>query len=340
MIEQYHAHGSDSGVHKIQSCHTNSHDTDVYMDESRHEFMSIMIEWRCTYNWVMSHVRRSHVAHIAAMQMSIQVGHITDSCPTWLCDIIHTNDSCLTYKWVMSHVQMSDVSHMNAQRVLQVNAAWVCMRMSHSILTHTISHTHKWVVSHVRISHLSHKNACRVLHTNAALFCIQMIHISHTWQRHAHALSRTQSCTWHNSFICVTWLNPMCDMTHWCRCPYHSRREEKIWIKIVTAVRIAKGFGPNHESSHWVGPRNYIENPDSGNYIIQSSSELLGKWHVAATWIPRCKYEWVMPHIWMSHVTHDWVASHIEKRYTCSSQWVVSHIWQRPNWCTWMNRVI
>jgi len=62
-----------------------------------------------TFEWVMSHIRKSHVTptskscHTHQWVIShIQMSHVT-----------HTNESCHTYKWVMSHIQMSHVTHIN-----------------------------------------------------------------------------------------------------------------------------------------------------------------------------------------------------------------------------------
>jgi len=48
-----------------------------------------------TYEWVMSHIWKSHVSHIC-------MSHVP-----------HINGSCITYEWVMSHVWMSHVTRMN-----------------------------------------------------------------------------------------------------------------------------------------------------------------------------------------------------------------------------------
>jgi len=116
-----------------------------HMNESRHTWMSHvtydtdmarMNESCHTYEWVVSHVRMSHVTslHIWAGDFTCEwvtshmkqicrvwMSHVTrmnESCHTYICNVwighvIYMNESCHTNEWVMSHVWMSRVTRMN-----------------------------------------------------------------------------------------------------------------------------------------------------------------------------------------------------------------------------------
>jgi len=53
-----------------------------------------------TYEWVMSHVESSQVAHINESRNKYEwvMSHI------WMSHVTHMNESCHTYEWVMSHI--------------------------------------------------------------------------------------------------------------------------------------------------------------------------------------------------------------------------------------------
>jgi len=76
-----------------------------------------------TYEWVMSHIRMSHVTH--------------------------TNESCHTYEWVMSHIRMSHVTYMNESCHIY---DWVMshIRMSHVTHTNESCHIYDWANYHTQ----------------------------------------------------------------------------------------------------------------------------------------------------------------------------------------------
>ena len=96
-----------------------------------------------TYEWVMAHIRMSHVTH--------------------------TNESWHTYEWVVSHIRMSHVTHTNESyhTPTRVNGVlwWVMSRMNELCrlwMDHVItkqqwmSHvTHNWVMA--PMSHVTHE---------------------------------------------------------------------------------------------------------------------------------------------------------------------------------------
>jgi len=73
-------------------------------------------------------------------------------------------------------------------------------------------HLHGWVLSCLAMSDDTHSCKCRIHkcvcgNTGSYMYCvITLIHMTHSYVTHLYM--------WHDSFICVTWLIHMCDMTH------------------------------------------------------------------------------------------------------------------------------
>jgi len=125
-----------------------------------------MINESChAYEWVMSHIRMSHVAHMkepchtydsasflfggyCGLIWMRHVTHTNEACHThewgmckrvctrtYTCIRTYTNEACHTHEWGMSHAWMRHVTHMNEN------------------ITHTneVSHAHDWAISHVAL---------------------------------------------------------------------------------------------------------------------------------------------------------------------------------------------
>jgi len=147
-----------------------------------------------TYEWVMSHIWMSYVAHR------------NESCRTYECvmshigmsHVAHMNASCLTYEWVMSHIWMSYVAHMNEPcrtYISHISVSHTCKHLQYSVCLplcrrYEWGHTYEWVMSHIQMSHVTH--------------------ISHTWA------CQTQAST---SNSCAEGMSEATPMNYWC-CAY------------------------------------------------------------------------------------------------------------------------
>ena len=128
-----------------------------------------------------------------------------------------------------------------------------------------------------------------------------------------HVCDMTHSYVRHNSFICVTWLTHMCDMTRHTFC--------SSWVPATTRIPVS------------------ITAPSIVSKCSCEEKKLMS--HLQLSHICRDEicytYKWGTSHIWMSHVTHKWGTSHIwvghvtdmiESRHTWITQMHDScHIW-------------
>jgi len=154
----------------------------------------------------------SHVTRVNESCHTCERGEARLECsaPTyckWASHVTHMNELGHTYTWVMSHVWMSHVTRMYESCLAYVTHMWTHMN--------GLGHTYKWVMPHVWMPHMSmryvyvwHTYMCDICETwliqwmrrDRGLMC-DMTH-SHVWH------------VWHDSFICVTWVIHMFDMTH------------------------------------------------------------------------------------------------------------------------------
>jgi len=177
------------------------------------------------YEWVMSHIWTSHVAHVALVMVAIVKSHLAPTfttkhthgavlfihlcsaifffffpslacgmtCVTWLvqmCDMTHSylrHDSSigLTLICVSSLIHMCDMTHSYARHDSCICATWLCDMMTHSYVWHEDSFV------------------CVTRHDS--FICV-------TWLIHMCVV--TYPYVWRDSFICATWLMHMCDITH------------------------------------------------------------------------------------------------------------------------------
>jgi len=198
-----------------------------------------MNESRHTYEWATSHVLTSHVTRM-------NESHHTYKWVTsriWMSHITHVNESQHTYAWVTSQIGMSHVTHMWVSSHV---------RMGHITHMNEAHHTNEWNMSHswsdvTNMWHMTREHMWRTLriYTTCLMHMCDMT-LVHVWYASSHTVymrqyfinmcDRTPSqpstrshslqtsadplesrClpihTYDMSFICVTWLTYMRDMT-------------------------------------------------------------------------------------------------------------------------------
>ena len=118
-----------------------------------------------TYEWVMSHISRSHVTYMAALSFNNLHTHTSTHTHAYIHTVsIHvvcilrgrwvmyprTNESCHTYERITSHIWMSHVTHVKES-----------------------CHIYGWVVSHIWMSRVTHmKESCHTYRTISSPYCV------------------------------------------------------------------------------------------------------------------------------------------------------------------------
>jgi len=178
-------------------------ETCMHLNESGH-----------TYEWVISHIRMSHVSRE------------NGSCNIWMSHVARMDASCLTRGWVTLHMWLGRVSRMN-----EFSTAW---RFTHAHM-YTPCLTYEWLIFHIWTSHVSRMNeSCltygwmsHVSHMNESCLTYEWV-ISHIWMG-------CQLCE--GSFMPIWW---SCDayewvMSHiWMRRVLHGWVLSRIWMSHVS----------------------------------------------------------------------------------------------------------
>ena len=182
-------------------------------------------------------------------------GGVSTAWPMTHLSIHHVNESCHTYE----RVDMNESCH---------TYEW------------DAGHTYEWVMPHMwrRLGHWGGRH-----------------HVTHD-------SSEQESCEWvmsysyvcHDSFMCVTWLIHMCDMTH--SCVWHDSFICVTWLIHVCDM--------THSYMKWWGLR------------LRTHLSIYHCTHINES---RHTYEWVMSHMWMSHGTHVNESCH-------TYEWDMAHI--------------
>jgi len=191
------------------------------MNESRHVYMSHIIDEAChKYEWIMSHIRMSHVVQASESRHMQDIwmrhvmykwvmSHIDESCHIWM--------SLVTHWCVMSHIRISHVTKTNESRhthelvmsrTRHVNEWYHACHtwMSHITHMNESCHTYERVTSHTRTSlmqdtYMSHVTRGRVKSLIDFISHIQMSHATRMNESH-HSNERVRSLVgWMNYYL-------------------------------------------------------------------------------------------------------------------------------------------
>jgi len=161
-----------------------------------------------------------------------------------------------------------------------------------------------------------------------------------SWHTYDWAISVGVRLAVERSFVCVTWLIRMCDMTHSYVCHdsllYHTCAMTHYWRWNAHTMRSV--MNESWHTYEWVTSHIRMSHDTHMN-------ESCHTYHVEC-------YEWVMSHIWMSRGTHmneswhtyEWGMSQIWMRpitrmnKSCyTNEWVMPHVWMSH--VTYMNHI-
>ena len=119
--------------------------------------------------------------------------------------IIYTRDLCICRKDL--HICKRTLSISCSTPTFWGTHEWVTTRVNE------LCHTYEWVVSHIWMSHVKHMNeSCHIVTSHSYMWHDSFIYLTCLIRIH----DMTHSYVWHDSFECVTWLCDiyMSDVTH------------------------------------------------------------------------------------------------------------------------------
>jgi len=157
--------------------------------------------------WIMSRIWRSHVTtfirvHTRAKSELLSLPMGIDFDLFWLIiydersHVTHMKESCHSIDCDSSYMTMSHVTHMKES-----------------------CHTYEWVMSHIWRSHVTtFMYSCRIAQRSHVTTFMYSYHntLSLNLGLQPSMCDMTHSYVWHDSFISVTWLIDVFDMTHTC----------------------------------------------------------------------------------------------------------------------------
>jgi len=121
--------------------------------------------WR-TYEWVMAHIRMSHVTYQCVITHANKVHkHMQqtthgayESCRVCMSHVTHVNESWHTYEWLMTHIWMSHGAHTNESCHMWMRNntfEWVYRQVQQTMHGVYESYQHTWM------SHVTHE--CNII---------------------------------------------------------------------------------------------------------------------------------------------------------------------------------
>jgi len=172
----------------------------------------------------MSHVTHTHEScHTCAIVMShICMSHVTrmnQSCRTfqWVMSAC-MDESCHTYTCVLSRMRMMWSEWLFMIRMIKrswpeswvMSQIWMMWSMKDSYVWHDVLLCVTWLIHMCDITHHMNDVIWTISHGQNHGSCHRYECCDLIWMM----WSKNDSYVWHDSFICVTWLIHMCDMTH------------------------------------------------------------------------------------------------------------------------------
>jgi len=190
------------------------------------------------------------------------------------CDIEQVTFICVT--WL---IHMRDVTHIYVGHIPY--GCWMWHWVRHITFMNEAYRIYEWVMSHIWMSYVGAKYCAYA----SRHLISDMFHMD------------VECDPGQVTFICVTWLIYMCDVTH------------------SYVLHIPYGCWMWHRVRH---------------ITLMNEAYRIHEWVMSHIWMSHVThmnksyhtYEWVMSHIWMSHVTH------MNKSYH-TYEWVMSHVWMR-----------
>jgi len=293
----------------------------------------------CTYEWVASHIRMHHIAHIydllrtyvwvtAQIWMSFVTGgqaewQRSDFTYKWV--MSNTNESCRACEWVvshvMSHIRKSHVAHMYESRRIY---EWVMSHIQTSHVANLVRSCHiscrtytrwyvTWLISFAWAYIFGHRGALCPWVTTYTWVTSHDIYMSHESRTHLIKVTYVRrKCV---EFTCAN--GNVCDMTHlicMCiqirSCPISCRTYE--WVTLHIRV----------------GHVAHMNSTCHTHFLLPRTLSML-RLCICMSHVTRMNDEWVMRMHYVSGGRAEWrhVAHMNESR--CAYGWVTSHIWLR-----------
>ena len=198
------------------------HDSFICVTRLIHTSRIKCLEYK--YEWVMSHIWRSHVTHMneACHTYAWAMLHV------WMSHVTHMNESCPTYEGVMSHIWRSHVTHMN-ESCHTCECVMALVWMSHVTHMKESCHTYEWVMSHMLMSHVTHMiESCptyegvmsHIWMSHVTWFVVggavkkTLTHMNASWHTYYYMSRMNLRREWVMSHICMSHVTRMIESCH------------------------------------------------------------------------------------------------------------------------------
>jgi len=260
-----------------------------------------------TYEWVMSHIRMSHVTHInksfstyewvASHTYGWVVSHM------WMSHVPHTNKLCHAYAWVVprtyEHVDESCTTcatpliHTCVTRLIHIRV-WYTNKLCHTYAW-VVPRPYEWVQSHVQMSPVAHMNeSCRTCEWG-----------THVCRAYEHICDMTRSYVAHTNESCHKYEGVMTHTHEWVLSHTRMSHVAHTHESCITYEHIPSHLKMSHVTSMKTSWHLFL-----GGFFYGRVFRLV-----------RCTYRWGMTHVWMSHDTDVWIRLIAHRKEPCRTRW-------------------